>query len=687
MKNKPVGPSKKSKKPHVKQNTNSGKKRKLPDSASVNSAVEETTNDEKTPTETTATPAPQLSLDQASDIMAELGESILENPQNAFRSQILSTSGSNQPQRGPSAMRQLLALAHQKHNDDISKLAIISLLAIFRDILPTYRIRLPTEAERNVKVSKETKQLWDYERNLLHHYQEYIVLLEKTWNGTKNSKGTPSRTTVVTTPLQVTCLLALCQLLPISYNFRSQLLTTVTRHMTTGRSPATAAACCQAVRTVFSTDKQGVFALETARGVTKTLKNAPTAAALRTFLALPLTVHADEAEAAAMAAKANKKRRKQDKERAAIEAEQRESEAVVDKQLLARCQSETLQTITLTYFQILKDATSNKADDGDDKAAATKRRKASQLLPAALEGLAQFSHLINMDTVMDLLGLFKELLKEVDTLPLDAALNCIQTAFMILQGPGQTLQIDVKDYIAPLYRQIPRVASEKWSWSNDWIQENENGEKKIGNSDSVQVLLRCLTLALIDRREFSRVRVASFFQQLLGTALHAPSYTAVPLLAFSRQLISRYGPALEHLLENEADVVASGDYESLLTTGDPEYVTATQAWELSLAKCHIHPVIAAQATLAASNKLIQFPKEAPKRLRDEAVEGTKQVFIPYHLNTKRHPLASKMGNKKQRQQERFITPRRTENRLVSDEDVAEYPAGGFAKLIGAKNEL
>jgi hypothetical protein len=43
------------------------------------------------------------------------------------------------------------------------------------------------------------------------------------------------------------------------------------------------------------------------------------------------------------------------------------------------------------------------------------------LLPTALEGLAKIAHLINMDTVLDLLEVLKSMLKSVSDLPLDAS--------------------------------------------------------------------------------------------------------------------------------------------------------------------------------------------------------------------------------------------------------------------------
>lgn len=114
--------------------------------------------------------------------------------------------------------------------------------------------------------------------------------------------------------------------------------------------------------------------------------------------------------------------KKKDRETAEIEEEMREEVATVNKITLARAQADTLHAVTLTYFRILKSE-----DISDDKVA--------ELLPPALEGLAKFAHLINMDTVIDMLAVLKNMPKRVDNLPLDAGFNCILTASQTLHGP------------------------------------------------------------------------------------------------------------------------------------------------------------------------------------------------------------------------------------------------------------
>ena len=52
--------------------------------------------------------------------------------------------------------------------------------------------------------------------------------------------------------------------------------------------------------------------------------------------------------------------------------------------------------VMLTYFRVLK-----------------RRPPPPNLFPAVMDGLAKFIHLVNLDTVQDLLDLFKDLLQQV----------------------------------------------------------------------------------------------------------------------------------------------------------------------------------------------------------------------------------------------------------------------------------
>jgi nucleolar complex protein 3 len=605
-------------------------------------------------------PFASLSVEEKCDLIASISEAVMADPTKAFHQEreevsrkTVTPTGSEdlalaEPKtiRLPSKIQNLLDLGrvHKNGGDEyVASLAIMSLLALFKDMIPAYRIRLPTDAERAGKVSKEIKQLWDYERALITHYQQYLQLLEKVWEQNQMDNKVPNR-------LGITAMLSMCELLKAAFhfNFRSNILSAVILQMNNRHCDQVSEACCQAVEHVFQNDVQGEVAMEAARQVAKLIKEYRgilRQEVLRSFTKLPLRVHIDEAEAAKLAAQANKKKRKKDKDLAEIEAEMKEGSASVDKIVLARAQSETLQAVVLTYFRILKSA------DAQSK---------KNLLPAALEGLAKFAHLINIDTVIDLLECLKHLLVGVDDLPLEAALNCILTAFQTLQGPGKEMQIDVKEYISPLYTQLTRLATENSCEGN------------------TKIMLRCLDFALIRRRELSKVRIAAFFKRILSVAMHTPAYTSVPLIAFARQLTQRY-PSIHQLLDNESDVITSGQYTP--DVPDPEHTNpfSTSAWEISTLKFSLDPAVSHQAIAAGGLKLLAMPGEAPDRLYADMSRDKEEVYIKFRRHDKKHPLLGKASDK--RKQARFVTPRKRDITLLS---IPENDEGQY-KMITSKN--
>jgi len=53
----------------------------------------------------------------------------------------------------------------------VARLAMVSQAAVFRDIVPGYRVRLPTDKELAMPVSKDVRRLRDHEAALLRAYQ------------------------------------------------------------------------------------------------------------------------------------------------------------------------------------------------------------------------------------------------------------------------------------------------------------------------------------------------------------------------------------------------------------------------------------------------------------------------------------------------------------------------------------
>ena len=56
----------------------------------------------------------------------------------------------------------------------VKKLVLLSMLEIFKDIIPSYRIRALTDVERSQRMKKETLALVDFEEGLLKNYRYFV---------------------------------------------------------------------------------------------------------------------------------------------------------------------------------------------------------------------------------------------------------------------------------------------------------------------------------------------------------------------------------------------------------------------------------------------------------------------------------------------------------------------------------
>lgn len=70
-----------------------------------------------------------------------------------------------------------------KNDPIIRKLALLSQLAVFLDILPGYRIRPLTDQEKSEKVSQQVARTREWEQGLVGVYQSYLRILEAELKG------------------------------------------------------------------------------------------------------------------------------------------------------------------------------------------------------------------------------------------------------------------------------------------------------------------------------------------------------------------------------------------------------------------------------------------------------------------------------------------------------------------------
>lgn len=65
----------------------------------------------------------------------------------------------------------------------VRKLAILSQVAVFKDIIPGYRIRSLTKLERSEKVGQAVAIVREWEQGLVGVYQKFLQLLESEIKG------------------------------------------------------------------------------------------------------------------------------------------------------------------------------------------------------------------------------------------------------------------------------------------------------------------------------------------------------------------------------------------------------------------------------------------------------------------------------------------------------------------------
>uniref|UniRef100_A0A673BI85 Nucleolar complex protein 3 homolog n=1 Tax=Sphaeramia orbicularis TaxID=375764 RepID=A0A673BI85_9TELE len=397
----------------------------------------------------------------------------------------------------------------------VRKLVMVSLMEIFKDIAPTYKIRPLTSEEKAAKVRKETQQLREFEESLVSQYKFYLEDLEQTIKDWKQQKKKRSQAVGFDSyrglaEVAIRCLCELLLALP-HFNFHNNIIVALVPLM---NDPVRQVSdmCCDAFRKLFQQDKVGGAALASVRvvsGLVKSLNYNIRPEVLRTLLSLRIKeVHMkkDLEDTAPKKKFMNNKEKKKNlsrmqrkwkKAEEKLEKELLEAEASESKDKKIQLHTQTLNIVFLIYFRILKKA------------------QKSVLLPAVLEGLANFAHLINLEFFDDLLNVLQNLIQSGD-LTNQESLHCIQTVFIILSGQGDVLNVDPLKFYSQLYQMLPRLHAG-------------------APNDDISIVLRCLDAMLTRRRkQVTLQRAMAFMKRLSVLSLHTLPNASVGLLAANR---------------------------------------------------------------------------------------------------------------------------------------------------------
>ncbi|KAF9432601.1 hypothetical protein BGZ76_010573 [Entomortierella beljakovae] len=565
------------------------------------------------------------------------------------------------PEATVGQLKKLRAMS-QDPSDVIKKLAMLTQLAVYKDILPGYRIRPLTEKEQGVTVSKDVAKLRDYEQSLLQNYQNYLLSLEKVLSQDKSEKeeeeleiASRASTASLTAPapssgslkdqeaskkskadLATVAIHCMCNLLTsvTHFNFRLNLMTALVVRMSRRHWSELSDTCSNALKQVFAEDESGEASLDAVKLITKMIKSKSYLVnpnvinlflTLRLKEELPTRQGGDDENPRKRKKKEkvhiSKKNRKLLKAKKEVETEMKEAEAVVDKEEKMRTQTETLKLVFVTYFRILKHA------------------PGSTLLPAVLEGLAKFAHLINVDFFTDLIEVLKKIMVGgADSQNFDpynpanrrTQLLCIVTAFQLLQGQGEALNIDLKAFYVEFYTTLITVAmnpdiegnifeaaensakekeKQKQASKSQWKGKNAN--KAVGDeilvvlgTDRELILKGFELLFFTNKGKIPVVRSASFLKRISIASLQFPNKSMKDFLMVMKKLIQKQ-PQLDQLLTgSDEDRAGNGVY--LPTLNDPELCNpmAASLWEYELMKTHFDPKLVFSSLFHPTLKII-----------------------------------------------------------------------------------
>nr|XP_048294910.1 nucleolar complex protein 3 homolog [Myodes glareolus]XP_048294911.1 nucleolar complex protein 3 homolog [Myodes glareolus] len=488
----------------------------------------------------------------------------------------------------------------------VRKLVIISLMELFKDITPSYKIRPLTEAEKSTKIRKETQKLREFEEGLVSQYKFYLENLEqmvKDWKQRKLKKSNVVSLKAYKGLAEV-AVKSLCELLVAlpHFNFHNNIIVLIVPLMNDG-SKLISEMCCEAVKKLFKQDKLGQASLGVIKvisGFVKGRNYEVRPEILKTFLCLRIK----EVELKKDTEDINKPKkfmtfkekrktlsrmqRKWKKAEEKLERELREAEASESTERKLKLHTETLNIVFVTYFRILKKA------------------QRSPLLPAVLEGLAKFAHLINVEFFDDLLVVLHTLI-ESGNLSYQESLHCVQTAFHILSGQGDVLNIDPMKFYTHLYKTLFKLHAG-------------------ATNDGIEIVLHCLDVMLTKRRkQVSHQRALAFIKRLCTLALQVLPNSSIGLLATTRILMHTF-PRTDLLLDNESQ--GSGVF--LPELEEPEYCNAqnTALWELHTLRRHYHPVVQRFAT----HLLAGAPSEGSEALKPElSRRSSVELFETYSM--------------------------------------------------------
>ena len=535
----------------------------------------------------------------------------------------IATMLNEDPEEHAGSFKKLANIAESAASPAVQKLALATQAAVYKDVIPGYRIRAYSDEDVGTKVSKEVRQTRQYEQALVSGYQGYVKQLASL----SRLKGFGGDTASLKS-VALNCVCTLLTSVP-HFNFRTELLNILVHQLASRETSADFVKCVETMEEFFAADDDGAPSLEAVTLLAKMMKAKDykiQESVLNTFFHLRLlselsvkgsTSKTGQSDERPTYKRKNIKRKwehrsKKEKmvarERKAVEKDFKEADAIVSHEDREKMQSETLKMVFVTYFRILK-------------------IRSPHLTGAVLEGLAKYAHLINQDFFGDLLEALKDIINQADfsndperdIFPTGddentarnrtrETLLSTQTAFTLLSGQdvsksASALHLDLSFFTSFIYRTIYPLSVDADvelgpksvhlpdpHSSNSTITSTRN---KINIATPTLLLIRVLTSVLLTPSSPPPTNTAaSFFKRLLTASLQFPEKSACALLTLMTKVADKHARKIESLWysdERKGDGIFHGESESI--EGSNVLAVGSGVWESELLRHHYCPQV------------------------------------------------------------------------------------------------
>ncbi|KAI0887256.1 nucleolar complex-associated protein 3 [Annulohypoxylon maeteangense] len=523
-----------------------------------------------------------------------------------------------------------LARIGQSRIPAIQKLTLATQLAVYKDVIPGYRIRPVAEDAPEEKLSKDVRRVRTFENSLISGYQAYVKDLTRHAKAGRHHAGVGKGQSVASVAIMCAC--TLLTAVP-HFNFRGDLIKILVGKLSNRHIDDDFNKCLQTLETLFKEDEDGSPSMEAVSLLSKMMRAKEYdvhESVVNLFLHLRLLSEfshkaskdsVDRSDSTAAPKKPKSKRdfrtkreRKHIKEQKSLQKDMAQADAVVSYEERERKEGETLKLVFGTYFRILK-------------------LRVPNLMGAVLEGLSKYAHLINQNFFGDLLEALKDLIRHSEASEDDAegedekgdddadetgpvrnpsreALLCTTTAFALLAGQDAhnaraDLHLDLSFFTTHLYQTLFPLSLnpdlELGARSLHLPDPDKpstyptatTARNKVNLQTTTVLLIRCLTAILLPSwniRSVPPLRIAAFAKQLCTSSLHMPEKSAQAMLALLSDVASTHGRKIGALWNTE-ERKGDGRFNPLSEGVEASNPFATTVWEGEILRRHYCPKV------------------------------------------------------------------------------------------------